>query len=68
MAPETSPLLERPFSDQNAIGWDQCFKCRVAKTWGVVYEFDLAQTDNCICHQTPTRWAGQILLDFFNLI
>jgi hypothetical protein len=65
MAPEANELLIRAFEDQEAIGWDQWFKGRLAKSWGAVYEFDLAHLDHRIPLQTPQKWVKTIITDIF---
>jgi hypothetical protein len=61
IVPHASDMLRQACQAQEDIGWDQWIKGRVARTWGAVYESDLATTDHNLWYATPERWMKQII-------
>jgi hypothetical protein len=68
LIPGASDLLRRACHDQEEIGWDQWVKGRLARSWGAVYEHDLARIDHGLRHPTPDRWLKKIIKMTFEFV
>jgi hypothetical protein len=54
-APDIDGIMPAASRDQEEICWDEWIKGGIARTWGAVYEKDLARIDHTLMHQTPAH-------------
>jgi hypothetical protein len=62
MVPDAGIMLQNAYSAQEDIGWNEWFRGRISKKWKDLYEYDLQHTNHNMQHQTPEKWAVQIIL------
>jgi hypothetical protein len=66
IAPEASTDLLRAVEEQNTIGWDQWFRGRISRTWGELYNHDIAKPNILIRRPSALRWGREIISATFN--
>lgn len=62
IVPEASVMLQKAYSVQEDIGWEEWYKGRISIQWRNLYEHDLQTSNHNMSHQTPERWATNLIL------